>query len=65
MLINNVLASRFINTFTVNNWYEMTHTAIYSLNAGDYVTVMPFDAQTQWMSGGRADHNRFQGYLIG
>lgn len=56
---------RFIGRWTVDDWYELTAQRVVELSAGDYVDVLVFSANNQWMGSNRPDHNHFTGYLIG
>ena len=62
---NGAQYQRFIGRWTVDDWYELTTQAVIELNASDYVDVLVFSANNQWMGSNRADHNHFTGYLIG
>jgi hypothetical protein len=62
---NGVTFQRFIGRWDVDDWYELTTQTVVELNANDYVDVLVFSANNQWMGTNRPDHNHFTGYLIG
>jgi len=63
--INGGTSSRFIGAWTINDWYDLTHSVVFNLAVGDWVDVFSVITASQWMGGSRPDHNRFSGILIG